>query len=242
MEDATTRKKKKKKKHQNRESDIEALTHRSSDIQEALPVSSIPAANPLMEAKGKCTIGPGEEVASGSFWLQALCIQKPEWHLVPQLCLPIPSWPQTLSLREDLWEDASSSRPGFTSLTHCDSVFRPVSDKDHKRSHVHLNLRYQRVGEGIATVNLGKSTCGEPPTETTTWPGTTVTTCMSYLKQEVLVRNTVLTSYHHLKEFQERSKGERNCQFICPANLPESLLLESILAEQCTVPRKDPSQ
>ena len=48
---------------------------------------------------------------------------------------------------------------------------------------------------------------GEPPTETThPWPRTTVTACMSYLKQEVLVRNTELTSYHHLKEFRKGQK------------------------------------
>ena len=38
------------------------------------------------------------------------------------------------------------------------------------------------------------------------------------------------------ERIQERSKGERTCQFICPTNLPESSSLESILAEQCTVP------
>jgi len=33
---------------------------------------------------------------------------------------------------------------------------------------------------------------------------------------------------------QERSKGERRLQSICPPNLPESFLLESIFEERCT--------
>ena len=39
---------------------------------------------------------------------------------------------------------------------------------------------------------------------------------------------------------QERSKGERKCQSICSTNLPESFLLESILAAWCGTTRKDP--
>ena len=38
------------------------------------------------------------------------------------------------------------------------------------------------------------------------WPGTIVTTCMSYLKQEVLVRNAELTSYHEPEEFRKCPK------------------------------------
>ncbi|XP_059941093.1 UPF0547 protein C16orf87 homolog [Mesoplodon densirostris] len=39
---------------------------------------------------------------------------------------------------------------------------------------------------------------------------------------------------------RERSKGERRLKSICPANLPESFSLESILAEQCTCHQEGP--
>ena len=46
---------------------------------------------------------------------------------------------------------------------------------------------------------------GEPLTETA-WPGTVVTTYMSYLKHEVPVRSTKLTSYHQPEEFGKAQK------------------------------------
>ena len=43
------------------------------------------------------------------------------------------------------------------------------------------------------------------------------------------------------RKTRDRSKGKRNLQSICPANLPESSL-ESILAEPCTQPERTLSQ
>ena len=57
-----------------------------------------------------------------------------------------------------------------------------------------------------------------------------ITTCMSHLKQEVLVRNVELKSYHQLEEFR-KVKGERRLQLIYPTNLLESSSLESLWAE-----------
>ena len=51
------------------------------------------------------------------------------------------------------------------------------------------------------------------------WPGTIVTTRMSYLKQEVLVRNVELTSYHQLEELK---KGQKERGDSSPHVLPVS--------------------
>lgn len=61
------------------------------------------------------------------------------------------------------------------------------------------------------------------------WPGTIVATCRSYLKQEVLVRNEELTSYHQTKDFEE-VKGRDETPV---SNLPESSSLVSTLAQHC---------
>ena len=57
-----------------------------------------------------------------------------------------------------------------------------------------------------------------------------ITTYMSYLKQEVLVRNVELKSYRQLEDFR-KVKGERRLQLIYPTNLLESFSLESLWAE-----------
>ena len=57
-----------------------------------------------------------------------------------------------------------------------------------------------------------------------------ITTSVSSLKQEVLVRKAELTSYHHLEKFR---KVKRRLQSSCPTNLPVSFLLEPFLAEWC---------
>ena len=51
------------------------------------------------------------------------------------------------------------------------------------------------------------------------WPGLIETTCMSYLKQEVLVRNAELTSYHQPGEF---GKGQKERGDPSPYVLPTS--------------------
>ena len=57
----------------------------------------------------------------------------------------------------------------------------------------------------------------------------------AHSQQEV----TELTSYQPSRIIQERSKGERSRQSICPTNLPESFWLESIwLSNACAI-RKD---
>ena len=57
-----------------------------------------------------------------------------------------------------------------------------------------------------------------------------VTTCMSCLKQEVLVRNVELTNYYQLEEF---GKGQKERGDASPTSLPELFLLEFILAGRC---------
>ena len=57
-----------------------------------------------------------------------------------------------------------------------------------------------------------------------------ISTYMSYLKQEVLVRNVELKSYRQLEDFR-KVKGERRLQLIHPTNLLESFSLESLWAE-----------
>ena len=50
------------------------------------------------------------------------------------------------------------------------------------------------------------------------WLGSIVTTCMSCLKQEVLVRNVELTNYYQVEEFR---KGQKERGDASPTNLPE---------------------
>ena len=70
-------------------------------------------------------------------------------------------------------------------------------------------------------------------------PGTIVTTCVCYVKQEVLVRNTELKSYHNQKNL-EKVKRKKKTPVLCPTNFPESFLLESILSEWCVHPQEGP--
>ena len=63
------------------------------------------------------------------------------------------------------------------------------------------------------------------------WPGTRATTCMSYLTTGGPGKELGTNKLPPTRRIQERSKGERRCQFICPTNLPESFSLESFLAE-----------
>ena len=65
------------------------------------------------------------------------------------------------------------------------------------------------------------------------WPGTIVTTCVSYLVTGGLGKEYGANKLTPNGRFQERSKGERRLQSIYPTNLPESFLLASMLAEQC---------
>ena len=59
---------------------------------------------------------------------------------------------------------------------------------------------------------------------------TTLTTCMSYLTTGGPGKEPRTNKLPPTRKNQERSK-ERRCQSICPANLPESFSLESILTK-----------
>ena len=65
------------------------------------------------------------------------------------------------------------------------------------------------------------------------WPGKIVATCMSYLTAGGPGNKCGTNKISPARRIQERSKGERRCQSICPTNLSESSLLEIILTEQC---------
>ena len=67
------------------------------------------------------------------------------------------------------------------------------------------------------------------------WLGIIVSSCMSYLITHI--RNAELTSYHQTEEFR---KIKRRSQSMHPTNLPESFLLESILAERCRCHQEGP--
>ena len=69
-------------------------------------------------------------------------------------------------------------------------------------------------------------------------PGTIVTTCVCYVKQEVLVRNAEQATT--ARKIWKRSKGKKRLQSICPTNLPESFSLESILSEWCVHHQEGP--
>ena len=81
----------------------------------------------------------------------------------------------------------------------------------------------------------GNTDWNRPP-----WPGTTVTTCMSYLKQDALVRNVELTSYHQLEEFRKGQKeiGDSS-PYVLPTSQNPSHWNPSWLSDVCTT-RRDP--
>ena len=58
------------------------------------------------------------------------------------------------------------------------------------------------------------------------------------VQQEVLVKNTELTSYHQPEEFGKGPK--RKHQSICPTNLQESFSQKSTMAEQCLCHQEGP--
>ena len=74
------------------------------------------------------------------------------------------------------------------------------------------------------------------------WPDVTGTTCMSYLTTGGPGKAHRTHRLPPTRRIRENSKGEKRCQSICPANLRESLSLESILTEPCTSPGKTLSQ
>ena len=68
-------------------------------------------------------------------------------------------------------------------------------------------------------------------TETTNWnhppwPGTIVTTCLSYLKQNILVQNEEPVSYHQLEEFEKDQKERGDSDHI--SYQPPRILLAGI--------------
>ena len=82
-------------------------------------------------------------------------------------------------------------------------------------------------------------------TETTNWnhppwPGTIVTTCLSFIKQNILVQNEELVSYHQLEEFEKDQKERGDSRpYILPASQNPSCWNPSWLSNACTN-RKDP--
>ena len=72
------------------------------------------------------------------------------------------------------------------------------------------------------------------------WPGPKVTTCMSYLTTGGPGKERGTNKLPPTGKIRERSKGERRHQSICPANLPESFTLESILAGWCACHQEGP--
>ena len=63
------------------------------------------------------------------------------------------------------------------------------------------------------------------------WPGKIVATCMSYFTTGGPGKERGTNKLPPMGRIRERSKGEKRHQSICPANLPESFSLESIMAE-----------
>ena len=64
------------------------------------------------------------------------------------------------------------------------------------------------------------------------WPGTIVTARMSYLKQEALVRNVELTSYHQLEELkkgQRREETPAHMSYRSPRILLSGIYLGSVV-------------
>ena len=72
------------------------------------------------------------------------------------------------------------------------------------------------------------------------WPGTIVTTYMSYLTTGGPGKEHGTNKLLPTRKFWERSKGERRCQATCLTNFPDSFLLESILAEWCASHQEGP--
>ena len=65
------------------------------------------------------------------------------------------------------------------------------------------------------------------------WRGKIVAACMSLLTTGGPGKKHGTNKLPPSRRIRERSKGERRRQSICPTNLPEFFLLESILAERC---------
>ena len=65
------------------------------------------------------------------------------------------------------------------------------------------------------------------------WADKIVTTCMSYLTTGGLGKKHGTNRLLPTRGNQEWSKGERRCQSVRPTSFPESISLESILAELC---------
>ena len=72
------------------------------------------------------------------------------------------------------------------------------------------------------------------------WPGTTVTMCMSYLTTGGPGKEQGTNKLPPTGRIQERSKGGRRCQSICPTNFPESSSLEFVLSEPCACCQEGP--
>ena len=70
--------------------------------------------------------------------------------------------------------------------------------------------------------------------------GTAVTTCVSYLTTGGPGKEHGTDKPPPTRRIQERSKGERRLQSICPADLPEPFPLESILAKLCVHHQEGP--
>ena len=66
------------------------------------------------------------------------------------------------------------------------------------------------------------------------WPSTTVTICLSCFRIGGLIKEHETNKPLSIRRTQEWSEAKRRCQSTCPTNLPESCLLESTLAEQCS--------
>ena len=71
-------------------------------------------------------------------------------------------------------------------------------------------------------------------------PDTIVTVCMSYLKTGGPGKEHETNKLPPTRRIWARSKGEGRLQSKCPINLPESFLLEFILAEICTYHQEGP--
>ena len=72
-------------------------------------------------------------------------------------------------------------------------------------------------------------------------PGKTVTTHMSYLTTGGPEKELRTHKRPPTRRIQENQKEtEDRCQSICPTNLPESFLLESIVVEQCVCHQQGP--
>ena len=80
----------------------------------------------------------------------------------------------------------------------------------------------------------------EPLTHHPPWPGPIVTTCMSYLKQDILVRNAELTSYHQPEEFGKGQKERGDASpYVLPTSQNPPRWNPSWLSDVCAT-RKDP--